>query len=80
MILKYFLGKGATATVVIGEDKLTQQRVAIKVIDKSKLDKNRMNRELKLLKNTDHTNIVRLYKVYDSTGDLNHIFLLISSQ
>ena len=59
------LGRGSSAHVVIGIHKKTQRRFAIKIIDTS--TKNiawKYIRELKMLRDTDHTNIVRVYEMY----------------
>ena len=49
-------------------------QVAIKIIEKSKIknnkDKNRINLEIKILKNTFHYNIIKLYEVIDSEEEI----------
>ena len=59
------LGKGGCGVVVIGEHKETRTQYAIKIVDKSHAERGRLDRELKLLKDVDHTNVVRLFTVYD---------------
>jgi calcium-dependent protein kinase len=59
------LGKGGCGVVVVGEHKETHAQYAIKIVDKSTAERGRLDRELKLLKDVDHTNIVRLFSVYD---------------
>lgn len=59
------LGKGGCGVVVVGEHKETHTQYAIKIVDKSHAERGRLDRELKLLKDVDHTNVVRLFSVYD---------------
>lgn len=59
------LGKGGCGVVVVGEHKELRTQYAIKIVDKSHAERGRLDRELKLLKDVDHTNIVRLFSVYD---------------
>eukprot|EP01033_Poteriospumella_lacustris_P011097 gene11098-7896_t len=60
------LGKGGCGVVVVGEQKQTRGQYAIKIINKSTAERGRLDRELKLMKDVDHANIVRLFSVYDS--------------
>lgn len=61
------LGTGSSAKVVVGKHKATQRRYAIKIIDTTKKNITwRYEREKQLLKEVDHTNIVRLLAVYTS--------------
>ena len=63
------LGKGTFGKVKLATHKLTKEKVAIKFIDKSKIidsiDKQRINREIKILKNTFHCNIIKIYQVIE---------------
>jgi hypothetical protein len=59
------LGKGGCGVVCVGVNKHTYEKYAIKIVDKATADRNRLERELKLLKDVDHPNIVRLFSVYD---------------
>ena len=49
-------------------------KVAIKFIDKSKIidkiDKKRINLEIKILKNTYHNNIIKLYEVRETNDTI----------
>ncbi len=66
-ITTILLGTGSSAKVVVGKHKATQRRYAIKVIDTTKKNITwRYEREKQLLKEVDHTNIVRLLAVYTS--------------
>jgi calcium-dependent protein kinase len=62
------LGKGGCGVVVIGEHKETHVQYAIKIVNKSTAERGRLDRELKLLKDVDHANIVRLFSVYESSA------------
>ena len=68
------LGKGGCGVVVIGTDKGTGTEYAVKVVNKNSSERGRLDRELKLLKDVDHTNIVRLFSVYDSA---NHMYFVM---
>lgn len=73
------LGKGFFGIVVRGEDKVTGQARAIKIIKKEKLQEKSMNLELlsneyKLMFNIDHPNIIRLFEVYD---DAKYIYFVM---
>lgn len=62
------LGRGSSAEVVIGVHTVTQRRYAIKIIDISRKEIAwRYEREKSILKDVEHTNIVRLFEVYTSS-------------
>eukprot|EP00605_Chrysophyceae_sp_TOSAG23-4_P002652 GSChrysophyteH1.ASY1.ANO1.2928.1 assembled CDS len=65
------LGKGGCGIVYPGESFSNDQLYAIKVCEKSKNDKSRLEREILLLKDVDHCNIVRLFSVYTSDTTIN---------
>ena len=64
------LGKGTFGKVKLATHKITKEKVAIKFIEKAKLiktiDKQRINREIKILKNTFHYNIIKIYQVIET--------------
>ena len=66
-IIKQVIGEGTFATVRLAINKQTGEQVAIKIMEKSKIvqeeDKIRIDREIKVLKNLRHPNIVHLYSV-----------------
>eukprot|EP01124_Arcella_intermedia_P004658 TRINITY_DN1263_c0_g1_i1.p1 TRINITY_DN1263_c0_g1~~TRINITY_DN1263_c0_g1_i1.p1 ORF type:complete len:620 (+),score=145.11 TRINITY_DN1263_c0_g1_i1:63-1922(+) len=72
------LGKGGLATVKVGVDLSTGHRVAVKIVDKSKLANPReqisMAREITIMKLLKHPNILHLYDVYENT---EKIFLIL---
>ena len=73
-ICKYYhlhdkkLGEGGFAKVRLATHLVTKQLVAIKVLDKIKLDKElpRIYNEIKCLKKLRHKNIARLYQVFET--------------
>ena len=62
--------KGCLSQKKIGEHSLTNEQVAIKILKKTKIssieDKERINREIKVLKKVNHLNIVKLYQVVET--------------
>lgn len=59
------LGKGGCGVVIVGVKKENNVQYAIKTVDKATSERGRLDRELKFLKDVDHTNVVRLFSVYD---------------
>jgi calcium/calmodulin-dependent protein kinase I len=62
------LGKGAFSSVFEAVHKASQQRVAIKIIDKAHLkakDLEAVGTEIRILKSVDHPNVLKLYEHYD---------------
>lgn len=70
------LGKGGCGVVVVGEHKETRQQYAIKIVNKATAERGRLDRELKLMKDVDHANIVRLFSVYDVPGNMYFVMEL----
>eukprot|EP00002_Diphylleia_rotans_P002555 TRINITY_DN115_c1_g1_i1.p1 TRINITY_DN115_c1_g1~~TRINITY_DN115_c1_g1_i1.p1 ORF type:complete len:491 (-),score=81.15 TRINITY_DN115_c1_g1_i1:1147-2619(-) len=72
------LGEGTFGKVKLGIHLLTGEKVAIKILDKEKLvdplDRERLSREIRIMKIVNHPNVVRLYEVIDTT---KHIFLIL---
>ena len=64
------IGEGMFSTVKIAEHSLTNEQVAIKILEKTKIssleDKERINREIAVLKRVNHLNIVKLYQVVET--------------
>lgn len=73
---KSVLGKGSFGVVVIGVHRYTGVSYAIKFIQKSSDKRYRIERELRLLKDVDHTNIVRLFAVYDNAEHVGFVMEL----
>ena len=64
------LGEGTFGTVRLGTNRQTGEKVAIKILEKSKMtnidDKTRLEREIKILKKIHHPNIVKLFCVIET--------------
>ena len=72
------IGQGTFGVVVLAIHKITNEKVAIKILDKEKINKNttinRIKKEIDILKILRHNNIVHLYNVIDT---LTNIFLIM---
>ncbi|KAJ3047661.1 MAP/microtubule affinity-regulating kinase 3 [Rhizophlyctis rosea] len=67
------IGEGNFAKVRLATHTLTGEKVAIKIIDKSKLDpatSRKLFREVRIMKLLSHPHIVRLYEVIDTPKEL----------
>ena len=64
------LGEGRFSIVKLATHSLTNQEVAIKILDKTKIsnlqDKERINREIKIMKKINHFNITKLYTIIET--------------
>ncbi|XP_069163626.1 serine/threonine-protein kinase SIK3 isoform X7 [Procambarus clarkii] len=63
------IGKGNFAVVKLATHKVTQSKVAIKIIDKTKIDADNLRkilREIEILKKLRHPYIIRLYQVMET--------------
>ena len=64
------LGEGMFSTVKLATHSLTNEQVAIKILEKTKItkieDKERIKREIEIMKKVKHYNIARLYAVIDA--------------
>ena len=73
-ILEDQLGEGTFGYVRLGVNKQTNEKVAIKILEKKKIleyeDKIRVEREIKILKSLRHPNIVHLYSVVQTKESL----------
>ncbi|KAM8977788.1 serine/threonine-protein kinase SIK1 [Pelodytes ibericus] len=69
------LGKGNFAVVKLARHRVTNTQVAIKIIDKTRLDQGNLEkiyREVQIMKKLRHPNIIRLYQVME-TKDMVYI-------
>ncbi|EDO36587.1 predicted protein, partial [Nematostella vectensis] len=67
------LGRGHFAVVKVARHVITGERVAVKVIDKTKLDevsREHLLKEVRCMKLVQHPNVVRLYQVIDTNTKL----------
>jgi len=66
------LGKGSFGEVILCKDKTTAMECAVKVISKRSLKKSSSSsallREVQLLKELDHPNIMKLYEFFEDSG------------
>ena len=83
-IIKEKLGEGAFGSVRLGINKQTGEKVAIKILEKSKLNRNidkiRLQREMEILKKLRHPNIVQLYSVIETERQIFLIMEYIKGQ
>jgi calcium/calmodulin-dependent protein kinase I len=71
-ITQEILGSGYFATVKVGIDKKTGERVAVKIIDKRKVEESPqlLENEITIMKKIRHPNIVALKAVFDAPDSL----------
>lgn len=75
------IGEGNFAKVRLARHSITGQQVAIKIIDKNKLDKatsKKLFREVRIMRLLSHKNIVKLYEVIDTPDELYLIMEYVS--
>ena len=79
-ILSQTLGSGTFSKVKLGTHIPTNEKVAIKILDKIKIkdenDLERINREIAILKKLRHKNIPQLYETIISE---NHIYIIMNT-
>ena len=67
------LGEGTFGKVRLGRHKLTKEEVAIKILEKSRIeysDVKRVKTEIKILKSLHHKNIIQLYSIFQTQNKL----------
>ena len=67
---KEIIGKGTFSIVKLGINKETKEKVAIKILEKKKIllkeDLERVKREIKILKEFNNLNIIKIYEIYET--------------
>ncbi len=76
-IIKKTLGSGTFSIVKLGIHRITQKKVAIKILDKNKIeskdDLDRIIREIQILTEMDHQNVIKVFKIYEKEDDFSII-------
>ncbi|XP_073975379.1 serine/threonine-protein kinase NIM1-like isoform X2 [Rhodnius prolixus] len=75
------LGRGNFSTVKLGVHELTKERVAIKILDKSKLTpkaRKMLVREISSMEAVHHKNIIRLFEVVETYSKLHLVMEYVS--
>ncbi len=69
-IIKETIGNGTFSIVKLGINKYTNEKVAIKLLEKKKItekkDLERIFREMSIVKNLNHPNIIKTYEIFDN--------------
>ena len=77
-LIKETIGKGTFSKVKLGINKITGEKVAIKILDKSKIlekeDLERIIREMQILSKMDHENVIKVYQIFE---DNNNYFIIM---
>ena len=76
-IIKRTIGEGTFSKVKLGINKITNEKVAIKILEKSKIvekdDLDRILREMKIITELNHQNVIKVHEMCES----NEYFLII---
>ena len=77
-ILKHTIGKGTFSRVKLGINKITGEKAAIKILDKTKIiekeDLERIIREMKMLSELDNEHIIKVFQIYEND---NHYLIIM---
>ena len=72
------IGSGTFSTVRIGINKKTKEKVAIKILDKSKIknenDYMKIHREINMLKILKHPNVIKIHKICENA---NYLYIIM---
>ncbi len=68
------LGSGVHATVRLGRNKETGERVAVKCVDKSNMRRRQLAREIEILTTVNHPNVISLKDVFE---DDTYVYLVL---
>jgi len=75
------LGRGGFSVVYEGTDKKTGEKFAIKFIEKKFVDQEELNllqREIDIMKQVNHRNVLRLMEIYESAQHLSLVMELVN--
>lgn len=76
-IIKQTIGKGTFSKVKLGINKTTNQKVAIKILEKCKIvekdDLERIVREMSIITELNHQNVIKVFEMYETSEN----FLII---
>ncbi|XP_014282290.1 serine/threonine-protein kinase NIM1 [Halyomorpha halys] len=75
------LGRGNFSTVKLGTHELTKERVAVKILDKSKLTpkaKKMLAKEISSMESVHHKNIIRLFEVVETYTKLHLVMEFVN--
>lgn len=76
-VLNHTLGKGQTGIVRLGIHCTSKEKVAVKIIDRTKLSPqilSKVEREIAIMKLIEHPHVLRLFDVYENK---THLFLIL---
>ena len=74
------IGKGGFAEIYLIKERNTKEEFAMKVIDETKISEKQANlleNEIKILTNTNHPNIIKLYKVINDAQNTKYKYLIL---
>ena len=75
---KETIGKGTFSIVKLGINLETNEKVAIKILEKKKIinkeDLKRVEREIEILKNFQNLNIIKINEIFETES--NHFFIM----
>ena len=76
-VVKKTLGTGTFSIVKLGIHRITHKKVAIKILDKNKIESNddleRIIREMQILIEMDHPNVIKVFKIYEEEANFSII-------
>ena len=77
-IVKHTIGKGTFSRVKLGVNKYSGEKVAIKILDKTKIvekeDLERIIREMEMLAELDNDHVIKVYQIYED--DNNYLIIM----